>query len=129
MRVIRGEQGLKLVGARRRRAMEVRLAVLEGVGAGQRQNMQVHVQVQFRANSLNKRHQSRARPLAMAYAGALEQCSRQRPCDHTQHSGQPLGPCREQQAQRPWERQHPLAIGRVRQHIVDQVRTGLSHAP
>ena len=58
----------------------------------------------------NERHHPCACPVTMAHARALKQRTRQRPDDDAEHRGEPLGPRREQHAERPGERQHPLAI-------------------
>ena len=49
--------------------------------------------------------------------------------DHLQHRGEQLRVSSEQDAQRDRKRQHPLAHRHLRDHVIDQVRGALRHAP
>ena len=62
---------------------------------------------------------------AAAEARALDDGCRQRPTDHIEHPRQHLRTRREQQSQRPRERQHPSTDRYAREYKIDQVRGSL----
>ena len=81
-----------------------------------------------RAEALDKRERTGAR-LAVFQPRLLEQKVGDDPVDHLQHGREQLRMCREEDAQRERERQHPLTHGRLRDDVIDQMGGGCCHAP
>ena len=91
------------------------------------ETMQMDVQFGGAAEALDQRVRA-----AVGLAGPesrLEQMPRELQVHDLQHRREQLRLCREQQAQRNRPRPHPLAYRKVRDDVVDQVGSGVRHAP
>ena len=91
--------------------------------------MQVDVQVERRAKALDERDDAGLGTDTSAKPRTTLHRRGQRSRHHSEHAGEQVRACREEQAQRPRERQHPLAHGHAGEHVLDQPGRGLHHAP
>ena len=91
--------------------------------------MEVEVEVQRRTETLDQRDGPGLRPGRDGESSPLNKESRDGAVDHPQDLAQYLRFCSEQEPQRIGEGQHPLPDGLPGQHVVDQVRSTLDHAP
>ena len=114
---------------RRRGAVKVGFAVLEGVSEVRNEQVEVYIEIQFRSKSLYESDDTGVSLPGASQPGTFEHCAGQRSSNNPQPPGEPLRMGGEPQAQRPGEGQDPLSHGHPGKHVVDQVRSSLGHAP
>ena len=90
--------------------------------------MKVHVEIERAAEALYQGHGARRRA-GTGQPCLADQVPGNRPVDDPEYLRDELGPCRQQVAQREGQRQHPLANGLFREHVVDQECRRLRHPP
>jgi hypothetical protein len=100
----------------------------ERVDAVDDEHVQVDVEVQRRAESLDEGDGSGAGAGAHAQSGATGEEGGDCPVDDGKDLGEDRGARREQEPQRVGERHHPLADRLLGQDVVDEMRGGLGHA-
>jgi len=92
------------------------------------EGVQVHVHIQGRAEPLDDGHGPAVALADTLAPGGTAQPPEDHPDEHCQHVPTQGGVESELIAQRPRQRQHPLAHGGVRNHAIDEVSGELTHA-
>ncbi len=89
--------------------------------------MQMNVEIRGGAKALDEGHRAGLR-LGMGQAGVVDHEGREGAVNDLQHRGKPLRLGREQMPQGDRTRDHPLAHGHVRDHLLHQMGGSLGHA-
>ena len=101
---------------------------LTDVNAVQKQHVKVNVEIERRAETLDRCHRA-GRSARPRHTRLPDRVPRDGAIDDAEHLGQHGGPCRKQEPQRKRQRQHPLPHRSSRPYLFDRERGSLSHPP
>ena len=122
------EQAVELIAGGRARLLKDRFTLHAPIHPVEHETMQVDVDIGRRAESLDERHRAGVGGPSLAPC-LLEQEPCNDPVHDTQHRGEQLRVGGEQNPQRDRKRQDPLPDRHARDHVIDQIRGCLGHAP
>ena len=109
--------------------MEPRSVLLQRIDPVQDQHVQVDVQVQRAAKTLDEGHDPGARTAAGRESCPAGEIGLDGADDDRKTAAECVGPAGEEQAQGPGEAENPLTHRHIRNDVVDQMRRRLDHAP
>ena len=122
------EQTLQLVAGGRTRFLDIWFTLGAPIDPVEHQTVQMDVHVGGRAEPLDEGDRAGVGCGAFQ-ACLLEQRARDDPVDDAQHRREQIGPCGKEDAQPDRKRQHLLPDRQLGNHLIDEDRSALGHAP
>jgi len=113
----------------RSHAMELWAVLFQRVDPVQDQHVQMHVEIERTAETLDEGDDAGAGTAAGGKPCAMRQVGLDGADDDGEAATEGIGPAGEEQAQRLGEAQHPLADGHLGEDVIDEMGRGLDHAP